>query len=177
MPNEYTPTPFDKRESETLGVADYAKHVSYFTGLPLAIGALGGIMGAAFKNKLPYLNGRAPLINRLTNRAMEKANNQDYSHVENAPHFAPMWNFVKASIPVSALITFQKWQRDEQRRFDIADVYADLQKIAPRVETQEKLEDDNWLLKKQVDFKREQVAANSIRLDGALKAPEGMGKV
>jgi hypothetical protein len=177
MPKEYSPTPYEKRPSVELGAVDYLKHVGYYTGLPLLSGAIGVALGVISGNKLPYLNGKAPLVNRFYNRMIAKMHNRDVSTIESAPHFEPLWNFVKGSLPVSLMTTFQKWRADEQKIFDITDIYADLVEISPRVQTQEKLEEDNWILKRQLAHKKSKIMAETSEDDGYISSKMDVQKI
>ena len=168
MPEEYIPKPYNQRASANVGVGDYLKHLGFYTLLPLASGALGVFAGFVSKNKLPFINGRPPFLNKMYNRTLEKIHNTSVREMEEAPHMAPIWNFIKASFPVSIFTAYHGWRREEQELLDLTDVYNDLVQIAPKTQTQEKLEEDNVILKEQVKFFKDRISANEASLEGKV---------
>lgn len=177
MVQEYKPQAFEDRPSEKLGVTDYAKKVGLYLGLPVA-GALTGYLAGKFgKNKLPYFNGQPPFVHRVQEKAITKGLQKATGEAEevvitdrerlpwlmamfpeeqHAAVGANFWNIVKGFLPAGILTGYLAWQEDEGRHLDLVDVAEDYKSVRGLHRTNEDLRADNEILKKQVDFVRQQ---------------------
>lgn len=163
MVEEYKPKPFKDRDSQNLGPKQFVLHELPILLLP-AMGAAAGFgLG-----KVGVLKGKS---------IFARAHNL-YQKARGLPETAEVQNFLNAGYETYGITTeaakaqannvinglkvggmaslFLGWQKKEEAKLDLIDVHESLKEVEHLHQTDDDLRKDNHLLKKQIDFMRQQ---------------------
>jgi hypothetical protein len=148
MSKDYTPIPYEQRESQKLTFGDYfRKRISIVLIAP-ALSGLGYLLGRQVKQgarMTPEERKNAPAwrwaLEMMDRNPHAKTKGPSYSHI---------------GLGIGGTIaSYLLWRRDEKKHVQISDMIEELKEVAPLHKGNEDFQKDNALLVKQILHERE----------------------
>ena len=153
----YTPTPYEERASQKVGVWDYMKKQVALILIPVATGLLGYFAGKQQKLDPDFYQKGFSKDKSLLQKYIHfnKVGIQQY--FGNPDHKGPTWSLIAAKVGL-VVSAFLFWKQAEKKRLEVKETVEEVKDIAHLHQSNEELAQDNKLVKKMIAFEKEKQA-------------------